>query len=68
MDSLMGRLGDEVSMLAHIEACTGIRHTRYERAPRRLPSRTKWREIRWPTWSSETPHRHGKTPKARMAL
>jgi hypothetical protein len=68
MDSLMGRLGDEASMLAHIEACTGIRHTTYAEPRRRRRKRVAWKEIRWPTWSSETPHRHGKTPKARMAL
>lgn len=60
------RVGSEASMLAHIEAMTGIRHLPFARYPIRLPSRTKWKVVRWPTWSVETPYRHGKAPKAGM--
>lgn len=55
-------------MLAHIFACTGIRHTPYDRVKPRLGTPTVWNVVVWKTWSAETSHRHGKTPKARPAL
>lgn len=56
-----GRVGSEASMLAHIEAMTGIRHTPYPRMPPRLGKPAVWKAVEWKRWSAETPR------QARMA-
>lgn len=55
-------------MLLHIQEHTGILHSTYGRYPVRLTRNVRWRDLPVRTWSSEMPYRHGKAPKARMAL
>jgi hypothetical protein len=68
MDMGRPQIGDEASMLAHIHRHTGIWHLPYDRVVERDSSGERWKPVVWKTWSLATPHRHGKVPKARMAL